>query len=87
MNIEIRQAISNVRTGSELLESARIAMSQARLNLSNLITSYNLGMSPLTDLLDAQSQWHTSYSNLIEAATQLRIYCVEYMRVTGRLER
>lgn len=85
MNIEVRQAISNVRTGIELLETARVAMDQAKLNLSNMQTAYDLGLSSLTDLLDAQSQWQTSYSNLIEAATQLRIYCVDYKRVTGRL--
>ena len=85
MNIEVQQAISNVSTGKELLASAQIAMDQARLNLSNMQTGYDLGLNSLTDLLDAQSQWQTSYSNLIEAATQLRIYCVEYKRVTGRL--
>ncbi len=85
MNLEVQQAISNVRTGVTLLESARVAMDQAKLNLSNMQTAYDLGLSPLTDLLDAQSQWQTSYSNLIEAATQLRIYCVDYKRVTAQL--
>jgi outer membrane protein TolC len=43
-------------------------------------------MCPIIDLLDAQSQWLQSKSNLIEARTQYKIYQTEYLRVTGRLE-
>lgn len=85
MDLEVQQAISNVQTGRDLLTAARLAMTQADTNLANITESHNLGLSPLTDLLDAQSQWQTSASDLIEASTQLRIYCVEYLRVTGRL--
>ena len=31
---------------------------------------YAVSMSPLTDLLDAQSQWQEAESNLIEAQAQ-----------------
>lgn len=85
MDLEVQQAISNVSTGRSLLESARMAMTEADTNLANITSSYELGLCPLTDYLDAQSQWQTSASDLIEASTQLRIYCVEYLRVTGRL--
>lgn len=85
MDLEVHQAISNVDTGRELLRSARIAMTAADATLANITQSYELGLSPLTDLLDAQSQWQTAASDLIEASAQLRIYCVEYLRVTGRL--
>lgn len=85
MNLEVQQAISNVQTGRTLLDAARLAMTEADTNLANITASHNLGLCPLTDLLDAQSQWHTSASDLIEASTQLRINCVEYLRVTGRL--
>lgn len=85
MDLEIQQAISNVDTGRELLRSARVAMDAADTTLANMTQSYELGLSPLTDLLDAQSQWQSAASDLIEASAQLRIYCVEYLRVTGRL--
>lgn len=85
MDLEVRQAISNVDTGRSLLESARLAMAESETNLANITRSYELGLCPLTDYLDAQSQWQTSASDLIEASTQLRIYCVDYLRVTGRL--
>ncbi len=85
MNLEVRQAISNVNTGRGLLEAAKVAMTEAETNLRNITASYDLGLCPLTDLLDAQSQWQASASDLIEATTQLRIHCVEYLRVTARL--
>lgn len=85
LDLEVHQAISNVDTGQELLRSARVAMTAADATLANITQSYELGLSPLTDLLDAQSQWQTAASDLIEASAQLRIYCVEYLHVTGRL--
>ena len=39
----------------------------------------------LTDLLDAQSQWQSSYSNLVEAKTQMKINEVDYFRSIGQL--
>ena len=85
MSLQVRQALENVNSGSQLLDAARLAMRQADTNLTNIAQAYELGLSSLTDLLDAQSQWHSTSSDLIEASTQLRIYCVDYLRVTGRL--
>ncbi len=85
MNLEVQQAISNVTTGQHLLESAQIAMTQADASLKETSVSYKAGMCTLTEMLDAQSQWHTSRANLIEAQTQLRINIIEYRRVTATL--
>lgn len=85
INLEIQQAISNVRTGRSMLASAETAMRQAEASLASTRQAYELGMSNLTEMLDAQSQWQTSQSNLIEARTQLRISVVEYLRATARL--
>ncbi|MBD5270476.1 MAG: TolC family protein [Bacteroides sp.] len=85
MNLEVRQAIANVRTGESQLVSAEKAMEVAQASLESVEQTYNVGMSTLTDLLDAQSQWQTSYANLIEARTQLRINVIEYLRVTARI--
>jgi outer membrane protein TolC len=85
MTLEVRQAISNVDNGRQMLHAAERAMEQADANLQMQTQRYNLGLASLTEQLEAQSQWYTSSSNLIEARTQLRIYYVEYQRVTGRL--
>jgi outer membrane protein TolC len=85
LNLEVQQTISNVVTGEGLLRSAEVAMKQAQASLDETTQSYRLGMCTLTDMLDAQSQWHTSRSNLIEAQTQLRIYVIDYQRATATI--
>lgn len=85
VNLEIQQAIANVRTGQHMLASAETAMRQAEASLASTRQSYDLGMTSLTEMLDAQSQWQTSRANLIEARTQLRINVVEYLRATASL--
>lgn len=85
LNLEVKQAITNVTSGRMLVESARKALEQASVSLESVNVRYHAGMCTLTDLLDAQSQWHTSRANLIEAATQLRVNIVEYKRATATL--
>ena len=61
-------------------------MTEADENLRIMKEQYEAGLMTLTDLLEAQSQWHTSYSNLIEARAQFRIDRVTYLRSIGELE-
>lgn len=86
MQLEARQNYSNIVTGLELITSADKAMNEANENLRMMREQYEVGLNTLTDLLEAQSQWQSSYSNLIEAQTQYRINQVEYLRSIGELE-
>ena len=85
MSIEARQAVQNVEDGRRMLETARVSCDLNDENLRIMTEQYTCGLSSLTDLLDSQSLWMESQSNLIEAQTQLKIYETEYLRVTGRL--
>lgn len=85
MELEVQQAITNVMTSHELIGTAELALSQAKASLGNMQQRYDVGMTSLTDLLDAQSQWQSAYSDLIEARAQYRMNITEYLRVTGRL--
>lgn len=85
MNIEAQQTVNNVLTGYTLVESANTAMHQAQLSLDDMKVRYEAGLASLTDMLDAQAQWQTSWSNMIEARTQYQIYVTDYLRATGRL--
>ena len=86
MELQARQAYSNYTDGLELIKSAEKAFEEAQLNLQLMNDQYQHGLMTLTDLLEAQSQWQTSYSNLIEAKTQYKINRVEYLRATGAME-
>ncbi|MDE5857652.1 MAG: TolC family protein, partial [Muribaculaceae bacterium] len=86
IQLEARQNYGNIVTGLELISSADKAMNEANENLRMMREQYEVGLNTLTDLLEAQSQWQSSYSNLIEAQTQYRINQVEYLRSIGELE-
>jgi outer membrane protein TolC len=85
LDLQTRQAILNVSDGYEMVKSAEIALTQAEENLSSVQARYKVAMCPIIDLLDAQSQWQQSKSNLIEAQAQYKIYQSEYLRATGHL--
>lgn len=85
LDLQVRQAISNVRTGGELVRSAETSLRQAEAALASTTESYRFGLATITDLLDAQAQWHTSRSSLIEARTQLRIHIVDYRAATAKM--
>lgn len=86
LTLEAQQAINNVSDGYELVKSAELALHQAEENLASVEARYKVAMCPIIDLLDAQSQWQQSKSNLLEARSQYKIYETEYLRCTGRLE-
>ena len=84
--IEVQQAIRNVQDGYGLILTAEKGLRQAEENLRVMRNRHAASMAPLTDLLDAQSQWQQAESNLIEAQTQYKIYETEYLRASGELE-
>lgn len=86
MSIEAQQAVQNVEDGYRMIHTAESGLRQAEENLRVMRNRYAAAMSPLTDLLDAQSQWQQAQSNLIEAKTQYMIYRTDYLRATGQLE-
>lgn len=84
LGIEVRQAVQNVTDGYRMTETAQKAQQQADENLRVMKSRYDNGITTLTDLLDAESQWQSAHSNLIEAQTQYCISLAEYRRVTAK---
>lgn len=84
--LESRQAVINLTDGYNMIGAAQTALNQAEENLRVTTDRYSESMATLADLLDAQTQWHQSRSNLIEAQTQYQIYLTDYLRATGHLE-
>lgn len=85
MDIELRQAIQNVEDGIRLVQTAKTGIEMADENLKNMALSYNLGMSTLTDYLEAQAQWQEAQSSYIEAQAQYMIYETQYRKAAGIL--
>lgn len=86
MELQAHQTFSNYIDGYDLIGSALKALEEAENNLNAITDQYQAGLMTLTDLLEAQAQWHTSYSNLIEAKTQYKINEVDYLRSVGILK-
>ncbi|MCH5345469.1 MAG: TolC family protein, partial [Muribaculaceae bacterium] len=85
MELQAHQAYNNYVDGYDLIETATKALAEAQSNLTAITEQYQAGLMTLTDVLEAQAQWHTSYSNLIEAKTQYKINQIDYLRSTGTL--
>lgn len=67
LSIEATQAVQNMMDSYRLMETADLGACEAEDNLRIQHDRYLNGMSTLTDLLDAQSQWQQAQSNLIDA--------------------
>lgn len=85
LELRARQAASNLDDGTTLVATAKDALGQAEENLRVMRNRYEEGMSTLTDLLDAQTQWQQAHSDMIEAVTQFQIYKTDWLRAVGRL--
>lgn len=86
IGLEVEQAIRNLSDAQLLIRTAEDGMRQNDENLRIMEERFSLSLSPLTDLLDAQSQWQQAESNLIEAKAQYKISEAEYLRALGLLE-
>lgn len=86
MSIELRNAYNNLHSSESLMATAEAGERDAAEALRVMTDRYEVGMCTLTDLLEAQSQWHSARSNVIEAKTQYKIYETDYLHAAGLLE-
>ena len=84
--MEVTQAVNNLNEGYALINAAEISLDQAEENLRVTRNRYDESMASLAELLDAQSQWQSASSNVIEAKTQYMLYYTNYLKATGKLE-
>lgn len=86
LEIEYQQASRGLQDALLLISSAEIALEQATTNLNVIRSYYEVKMTSLLDVLDAQTQWQEASSNLIDAQISYKIKEIEYLRVIGKLE-
>ncbi len=85
LDLQVKQAITNIVTGQELVASAEKAFAMAEASLKSTTASYTAGMATISELLDVQAQWHTARADLIEARTNLQIHVIDYRAATAKL--
>lgn len=86
MDMELRQAVQNVTDGYNLVQTATYGLEEADENLRIMKEKYGADMATMTDLLDAQSQWRTAQSNLIEAQASYLMARTDYLKACGLLD-
>ncbi|MCQ2311274.1 MAG: TolC family protein [Paludibacteraceae bacterium] len=85
LQLEMRRAILNLTDGEDLVKASALALESATEALRVVRDRYEVGLSPLSDLLAAQTDWQKAESDYIEAQTQYRINEIEYLRTSGNL--
>lgn len=86
MKLEIEQARLNVLDAQTRVQLAQEALKQADENLRVNADNYELGMSVLTDLLEAQTQWQQVYSELIESKADMKLKETAWSKAKGTLK-
>ncbi len=84
LRLEIEQARLNYLDAKTRVEMTKKSLEQANENLRISQDNYNLGMETIVNLLEAQAEWQKTYSNRIDALTDLKIKESNYMKVTNR---
>lgn len=86
MSIELTNAWQNLKSSASMIATAEAGERDASEALRIMTDRYDVGMCTLTDLLEAQAQWHSARSNVIEARTQHKISETDYLHAAGLLE-
>ena len=86
LRIELQQAIQNVTDSYNMVGTAEKSMAHAQENLRAMKNKYDNDYCTLTDLLDAESQWLSAHSNIIEAKAQYKMNVTAYQKAAGILQ-
>lgn len=84
MQLQISQAITEVENKQLKLQLAHSSLSQADEYLRLETDNYEVGMTTLTDLLNAQTQWQKAYSNYIDSQFELNTASNQLAKSCGK---
>jgi outer membrane protein TolC len=85
ITLEIKEAVSNLRTDLKSIDATRIARELAEENVRNQQARYDVGLATTKDLLDFQDQLTTARFREIEALTRYNTDLAVLRRVEGTL--
>jgi outer membrane protein TolC len=85
ITLEIKEAVSNLRTDLKSIDATRIARELAEENVRNQQARYDVGLATTKDLLDFQDQLTGARFREIEALTRYNTDLAVLRRVEGTL--
>ena len=85
MQLELTQTINNLDEARLEKTLAERSLEQAEENMRVSLSQYKAGLETLSDHLEAQALWQQAYQTKVEAAFQLYLYYIEYLKASGRL--
>lgn len=85
ISLQIQQAIFKLEESAKKIELTAVSMSQSEENLKIITDNFKEGMSTTAEVLEAQTLWHQSYYDNIDAKAEYRINQTNYLKVTGKL--
>lgn len=85
LELDVQQALQQLKDGYQLVLSAETALKHAEENLRVTTNRYEASMAVLSDLLDAQTRKQQAESDLIEAKAQYKIDETNYKYSIGCL--
>ena len=85
MMLEQQQALNNLEEAKKEVNLTNSAFDQAEENMRLSKQQYEVGFETLSDYLEAQAIWQSSYANKIDAICQLNLAWVKYQKARGEL--
>jgi outer membrane protein len=87
ISLEIQQAWYSYKEALKTHDLHKKALNLADENLKITQDKYDVGMLTSRDLIEARANYHKSYSDLIEAKTNLKVMEIEYNKKLGTLNK
>ena len=86
MQLELAQADNNYAEAVTELDITRRSLEQAEENLRLARQQYDVGMEPLSQLLDAQAMWQQTSADHVDAKCQLQVAHTKLLKAQGVLK-
>ena len=86
LQLELMQCQNNYNEAQTELQLCQHSLEQAKENMRLTRKQYDVGLEPLSELLDAQALWQSCSANLVEARCQLQLAETKLLKAAGQLK-
>jgi outer membrane protein TolC len=86
ISLEVQQVKIQVEEAYQSIQIAKKNIAEAQESLDETKASFEVGLNTTTDVLNAQAEWQSANSQLINALAQFEILQTTWQKVTGNLK-